>query len=91
MMKDVSKYLFSRDGKNGWAKNDAEECIVLSPGMSAAVNKLTALLAAAKYYNPDSSAINNIEKESKAKICNHSEQRTKMCMVTSFHIIFILK
>ena len=38
---------------------------MLGLGISGAVNKLTALLAAAKFHNPDSSAIHHIEGERK--------------------------
>lgn len=74
MMKDVSKYLFSRDVKKvnpSYMEDGPEmtkyigECMVLGLGISGAVNKFTALLAAAKFHNPDSSAINHIEAERK--------------------------
>ena len=77
MMKDVSKYLFSRDEKkvNPSYMEDGsemtkyiEECMVLGLGISGAVNKLTALLAAAKFYNPGSSAIKFIEAERQKRI-----------------------
>ena len=42
-----------------------EKCMVLGLRISGAVNKLTALLAAAKFYNPDTSAINHIEEKRK--------------------------
>ena len=74
MVKDVSKYLFKRDPKdlNPTYMEDGskmtrfiEDCMVLGLGISGAVNKLTALLAAAKFHNPDSSAIRHIEGERK--------------------------
>ena len=74
MMKYVSKYLFSRDEKkvNPSYMEDGpemtkyiEECMVLGLGIRGAVNKLTALLTAAKFYDPVSSAIDHIEKERK--------------------------
>ena len=73
MMKDVSKYLFSRDGKHvnlSYLEDGPEmttyieKCVVLGLGISG-VNKLTALLTAAKFYNRDSSAINHIEEKRK--------------------------
>ena len=61
MMKDVSKYLFSRDGKNVNPSYMED-----GPEMTKyTVNKLTALLAAAKFYYPGNSAINHIEKKRK--------------------------
>ena len=35
-----------------------EECMLLGLGISGAVNKLSALLAGAKFYNPGCSVIN---------------------------------
>ena len=74
MVKDVSKYLFKRDSKDvnpSYMEDGSgitrfiEECMALGLGISGAVNKLTALLAAAKFHNPDSSAIHHIEGERK--------------------------
>ena len=63
----------SRDGKNvnpSYLENGLqkmtkyiEECMALGLCISGAVNKLTALFAAAKFYNPGSSAIKFIEAE----------------------------
>ena len=73
----VSKYLFKRDPKcvdpayiedSSDVKAFVDECILLGLGISGAVNKLSALLAALKYYNPQSTAIKQIE-ESRRKRC----------------------
>ena len=72
MVKDVSKYLYSRDEskvsplymEDGLAvTKHIKDCMVLGLGISGAVNKLSALLAAAKFHNPDCSAIRTIEAE----------------------------
>ena len=70
MVKDISKYLYSRDGEklspsymeDGPAvTKHIEDCMLLGLGISGAVNKLSALLAGAKFFNPGCSAINIIE------------------------------
>ena len=74
MVKDVSKYLFKRNPKDvcpSYMEDGlgvtrfVEECMAMGLGISGAVNKLTSLLAAAKFHNQDSSAIHHIEGERK--------------------------
>ena len=74
MIKDVSKYLFKRDQKrvNPSYMEDGEEiiafieeCMALGLGISGGVNKLSALLAAAKFVNPSSPSIHRVEEKRK--------------------------
>ena len=76
MVKDISKYLYSRDGEkfNPSYMEDGpavtkhiEDCMLLGHGISGAMNKLSALLAGAKFYNPGCSAINIIKAERRKK------------------------
>ena len=86
VVKDVSKYLFKRDSKDvnpSYMEDGSgitrfiEECMALGLGISGAVNKLTALLAAAKFHNPDSSAIHHEgeRKQMSAKKASMLKQR----------------
>ena len=83
MVKDVSKYLFRRDQDNvnpSYMEEGSEvtafieECMVLGLGISGAVNKLTALLAAAKFQNPKCPAIQYIENERKKRCAEKTAQ-----------------
>ena len=83
MIKDVSKYLYKKDPKCADLKHmeDGQEetafiddCIVLGLGISGAVNKLTALLAAAKFQNPESPAIRIIEEARKKRCAEKTAQ-----------------
>ena len=75
MIKDVSKYLFKRDQKrlNLLYMEDGEgiiafieECMALGLGISGGgVNKLSALLAAAKFVNLSSQSIRCVEEKRK--------------------------
>lgn len=83
MIKDVSKYLFKRDPKcvNPTYMEDGpeitafiDECIELGLGVSGAVNKLSALLAAAKFQNPESPSIQVIEEARKKRCAQKTAQ-----------------
>ena len=85
MVKDVSKYLFKRDPKcvNPSFMEDGlditgfvDECLLLGLSISGAVNKLTALLTAVKFQNPNSAAIHHIE-EARKKRCTEKTARYK--------------
>lgn len=87
--KNVSKYLFKRDQNklDPSYLEDGEhiiqfidECMALGLGISGAVNKLTSLLAGAKFHRPQSAAVHRVEEErrkrSGEKTAQYKRKRT---------------